>query len=153
MTEEELVKFIKTVYYTYDRTLVPKELKEYAVAWGPYIREFDYELAQQILPNVCMGKEYPPRPWEIRVALVDYTKRITPPPSPPQAWAQYQTILSEVTSGTQTRHVLHPALHATLVAMQGVSLNNQFDAKRFETLYEDKVKEWFKRTYWTGEKQ
>lgn len=150
MTEEELVKFIKTVYYTYDRTLVPKELKEYAVAWAPYIKEFPYEVAQQILPNVCMGEEYPPRPWQIRVALINYTKKIPQPPSSPQAWAQYQAILSDVTSGTQTQHSLHPAMHATLIAMQGVSLNNQFDAKRFETLYQDKVKEWFKKTYSTG---
>jgi len=153
MTDAELAKFIKTVYYTFDRALVPKEVNEYVAAWAPYIKEFDYELAQKVLPNVCLGKEYPPRPWEIRVALMDHEKDIVHPPSAPQAWAQYQVIMADVSSGTTGTHSVHPAVHATLVALGSIGLNNQFDAKRFESLYEDKVKEWFKNTYWMGTKQ
>lgn len=153
MTEQELVKFIKTVYYTFDRTLVPKEVSEYASAWAPYIKEFDYEVAQQVLPNVCLGKEFPPRPWEIRVALIDHTQGIEHPPSSTQAWAQYQAMMADVASGTTGQWAVHQALHATLLAVKGAALNNQFDGKRFETIYEDKVKEWFKKTYWIGAKQ
>lgn len=155
MTEDELSKFIKTVYYTFDRMLVPKEVKEYVAAWAPYIKEFDYEVAVTLLPNVCLGKEYPPRPWEFRVALINLTKSIIPPPSPPEAWVQYQAIMVNATNGTvgnEQRHI-HEVLHMTLHALSAVGLNNQFDAKRFETLYEDKVKEWFKNTYWIGTKQ
>ena len=153
MTEQELVKFIKTVYYTFDRSLVPKEVIEYASAWAPYLKEFDYALAQQVLPNVCLGKEFPPRPWEIRVALIDHVSDIDRAPSSPQAWAQYQSMMADVANGTVGNWSVHPALHATLVAVQGIGLNSQFDAKRFETIYEDKVKEWFKSTYGMGTKQ
>lgn len=153
MTEQELVKFIKTVYYTFDRSLVPREVTEYAAAWAPYLKEFDYALAQQVLPNVCLGKEFPPRPWEIRVALIDHVGDIDRAPSSPQAWIQYQSMMADVANGTVSNWSVHPALHATLVAVQGVGLNNQFDAKRFETIYEDKVKEWFKKTYGMGTKQ
>lgn len=59
MTDEELAAFLKTVFYTFDRVLVPKEVKEFVAAWGPYLKEFDYGTAQQILPNVCMGKNSP----------------------------------------------------------------------------------------------
>ena len=75
------------------------------------------------------------------------------PPSPTQAWVLYQTIQADVANGTVTKREIHPALHSTLVAVSGMGLNNQFDAKRFESLYEDKVKEWFKKTYWVGAKQ
>lgn len=153
MTEEQLISFIKTVYYTYDRVLVPKEIKEYAVAWGPYIKEFDYDMAQQLLPNICMGKEYPPRPWEIRVGLLNYAKQIIPPPSSQEAWAQYQEILIATTSGAASSVQAHPVLTTVLKALGSISLNNQFDAKRFESLYEDKVKQWFNNTYWIGAKQ
>lgn len=153
MTDTELAKFIKTVYYTFDRVLVPKEVNEYVAAWGPYVKEFDYDLAQKVLPNVCLGKEYPPRPWEIRVALIDHTKRIPHPPSSTEAWVLYQSIMSEVASGAVTDRQIHEALHATLLAVSTMGLNNQFDAKRFESLYEAKVKEWFKNTYWIGDRQ
>lgn len=153
MTDQELAKFIKTVYSTYDRSLVPKELKEYAEAWAPYIQGFAYDIAQKVLPNVCLGKEFPPRPWEIRVAILDHIRGSNPPPTSPQAWIQYQQIMSDVASGNVREWQVHPALHATLLAIQGAALNNQFDAKRFETVYEDKVKEWFKKTYWIGGEQ
>jgi hypothetical protein len=155
MTEEELSKFIKTVFCAFDRMLLPKEIKEYVLAWAPYVGEFDYDLATMLLPNVCLGKEFPPRPWEFRVALINYTKSITPPPPPPQAWVQYQAILVDAANGTVSNEQrdIHDALHMTLYALSGVGLNNQFDAKRFETLYEDKVKEWFKNTYWIPVRQ
>jgi len=150
MTDAELAKFIKTVYFTFDRTLVPKELTEYVAAWAPYLKEFDYGIAQQILPNVCLGKEFPPRPWEIRVALIDYDKQIVHPPSTTAAWVFYQQLMTDVTNGTVVERPQHPVVHATLVAISGMGLNNQFDARRFESLYEDKVKEWFKNTYGMG---
>jgi len=153
MTDAELAKFIKTVYFTFDRALVPKELSEYVAAWAPYLKEFDYEVAQQILPNVCLGKEYPPRPWEIRVALIDHAKQIAHPPSTTAAWVFYQQLMAEVASGAVQERVVHPVVHATLASISGMGLNNQFDAKRFESLYEDKVKEWFKNTYWIGTNQ
>lgn len=150
MTEDELSQFIKTVYYTYDRILVPKEIKEYAAAWGPYVKEFDYEIALKILPNICMGKEFPPRPWEIRVGLINHTKQITQPPSPQQAWAQYQEILIANNSGAVVEVQVHDVLLELMRSLGSVSFNNQFDAKRFESLYEDKTKEWFKKTYWVN---
>jgi len=150
MTDAELAKFIKTVYFTFDRALVPKELTEYTAAWAPYLQEFDYPVAQQILPNVCMGKEFPPRPWEIRVALIDHTQQIVHPPSTTSAWVFYQQLMIDVASGTVQERVVHPVVHSTLAAISGIGLNNQFDAKRFESLYEDKVKEWFKNTYGIG---
>lgn len=153
MTNDELISFIKTVYYTYDRVLVPKDIKEYASAWGPYVGEFDYDTAQNVLPNICLGRDFPPRPWEIRVGIMNHLQTIDQPPSSPQAWAQYQVMMSDIANGTQSEHNIHPALHATLRAVQGGTLNNQFDAKRFDTLYEDKVKQWFKNIYWIGTKQ
>ena len=153
MTDAELAKFIKTVYFTFDRALVPKELSEYVTAWAPYVQEFDYAVAQQVLPNVCMGKEFPPRPWEIRVALIDYTQQIVHPPSTTAAWVFYQQLMTEVASGAVQERVVHPVVQTTLAAISGIGLNNQFDAKRFESLYEDKVKEWFKNTYGTGTNQ
>ena len=150
MTEAEVQQFIKTVFYTYDRALVPKELTEYAKAWGPYIRDFDYTLAQQLLPNICLGREFPPRPWEIRVALINYTKEITPPPTPQQAWAQYQQILSDINSGTSSSTRVHEVVSATMAALGGIGMNSNFDAKRFESLYETKVNEWLKKTYAVG---
>lgn len=153
MTEEEIGKFLKTLYYTYDRVLVPKELKEFTSAWQPYVGEFSYETAQQLLPNICMGKEFPPRPWEVRVALINYTNQITPPPAPQEAWAQYQEIMAAVTNGTAANLTVHDALMATMKAIGGIGMNNQFDAKRFEELYKEKVSQWFKKTYWVGPKQ
>lgn len=153
MTEDELAKFIKTLYYTYDRVLVPKDVKEYAQAWAPYVQEFPYEIAQQLLPNVCMGKEYPPRPWEIRVAIMNHTQKITPPPSPQEAWANYQQVMTAVANGTTVDFTLHPVMVELLVALRATGLNNQFDAKRFEDLYKDKVNQWMRKTYWVGDKQ
>lgn len=153
MTDEEVAQVVKTLFYTYDRALLPKELKEYTQAWAPYIKEFPYEVAQQILPNVCMGKEYPPRPWEIRVALMNHTKGITPPPSPQEAWAHYQQVMAAATSGTTVDLHLHPVMVELLVGLRATGLNNQFDAKRFEDLYKDKVNQWLKKTYWVGAKQ
>lgn len=150
MTDEELAAFLKTVFYTFDRVLVPKEVKEFVAAWGPYIKEFDYETAQQILPNVCMGKEFPPRPWEIRVGLINHLKSITQPPPTQKAWAQYQEILSSNNAGTPVTLEVHPVLRNLMQSLGPVSFNNQFDAKRFESLYEDICKEWFKKTYWVG---
>lgn len=148
MTQDELTQFIKTVFYTYDRILVPKEVKEYAAAWGPYLEEFDYKIALQILPNICMGKEFPPRPWEIRVGLINNANQITQPPPSQQAWAQYQEIMIANNTGAFVQVEVHDVLRDLMRSLGSVSLNNQFDAKRFETLYEDKVKQWFKNTYW-----
>jgi len=153
MTNEEVSQVIKTLYYTYDRALVPKEVKEYTAAWAPYIKEFDHEVVQQLLPNICMGREFPPRPWEVRVFLVNYTKQITPPPSPQEAWAQYQEIMAAVTSGTSANIQVHACLVETMKALRSIGMNNQFDAKRFEELYKDKVNQWFKNTYWIGQAQ
>lgn len=150
MVEAEVQQFIKTVFYTYDRALLPKELAEYAKAWGPYIRDFDYTLAQQLLPNICMGKEFPPRPWEIRVALINYTKQITPPPTPQQAWAQYQHIMAEINNGTAPNVQVHEVLAGVMVSLGGIGMNANFDAKRFEALYETKANEWLKKTYAVG---
>lgn len=148
MTEEELAAFIKTVFYTFDRILVPKEVKEYVVAWGPYIKEFDYPTAQKILPNICMGKEFPPRPWEIRVGLINHTKSITQPPPAQQAWAQYQEIVASNNAGTPVIVQIHEVLRELMLSLGPVSFNNQFDAKRFESLYGDICKAWFQKTYW-----
>lgn len=153
MTEEELCQFIKTVYYAYDRVLVPKELKEYAAAWAPYVKEFDYTLCQQLLPNICMGKEFPPRPWEIRIGIMDYANKITHPPTPPEAWAHYQQILQAVNNGTGAMPETHPVLHEAMAALGPSALNNQYDTKRFEELYKDKVNQWMKKTYWMAVKQ
>lgn len=153
MTDEELGKFIKTLFYTFDRVLVPKEVKEFTDAWRPYVGDFPYDIAIQLLPNICLGKEFPPRPWEIRVGIYNYLNSIVPPPTPQEAWAQYQEIMAAVTSGTSANINLHEALMATMGAMKGIGLNNQFDAKRFEELYKDKVNQWMKNTYWMGPKQ
>lgn len=153
MTDDELGKFIKTVFYTFDRALVPKELSEYCKAWGPYVKEFDYDLSQQLLPNICLGKEYPPRPWEIRIAILNYTNKITPPPLPQQAWAQYQAIMADINNGAVTNIRVHEVLAATMAALGGVGMNANFDAKRFESLYEAKCNEWLKKTYAVGMNQ
>lgn len=153
MTEDELAKFIKTLYYSYDRALVPKEIKEYVLAWSPYVQEFPYLIAQQILPNVCIGREYPPRPWEIRVAIMNYTQNITPPPTPQEAWAYYQQVMTAVANGTTADFQLHPVVVDLLVGLRSTGLNNQFDAKRFEDLYKEKVNQWMKKTYWMGTTQ
>jgi hypothetical protein len=150
MTDAEIQQFIKTVFYTYDRALVPKELQEYAKAWGPYVREFDYNLAQQLLPNICLGREFPPRPWEIRVALINYANKITPPPTAQQAWAQYQQIVADINNGTSPNIRVHEVLAATMAALGSVGMNSNFDAKRFESLYETKANEWLKATYAVG---
>ena len=153
MSPEELNQFIKTVFYTYDRALVPKELTEYAKAWGPYIKEFDYEYCQQLLPNICLGKEYPPRPWEIRIAILNDANKITPPPVPQQAWAQYQSIMADINNGAPPTIRVHEVLGATMAAMGGMAMNSNFDAKRFEALYEAKYNEWLKKTYGMNNKQ
>jgi hypothetical protein len=150
VTDLELSQFIKTLFFTYDRALVPKDLKEYCSAWSPYIKEFDYSLCQQLLPNICMGREFIPRPWEVRVALINHTKSITPPPSPQQAWAQYQEIMAAVTSGASADIQTHDVLVEVMRALGSAGMNNQFDAKRFEALYVDKTNQWMKKTYWVG---
>jgi hypothetical protein len=61
--------------------------------------------------------------------------------------------MAAVTNGTSANVRIHDALVATLKAMGGIGLNNQFDAKRFEELYKDKVNQWMKNTYWMGDKQ
>lgn len=149
MTKEELVTFVKLVYATYDRVLVPKDLTEICRAWWPYLNEFELEVAEKHLPNIVMQLNYLPRPGAIRIGILNLANKITPPPIAQEAWANYIEVMNAVNNGAPpSNKARHEVEQATMNALGSLgSLNAQYDRKAFEAMYEAKLSEWSTKMY------
>ncbi len=149
MNRQELESFVKLVYASYDRILVPKDLSEIVRAWGPYLGEFDLPTCEKVLPNICMQSLYTPKAWEIRIGVLNYLNKITPPPNAQESWAIYIAIMNDVNNGASRDHAPHPVLVETMKALgKGAgSLSAQYDRKQFEAVYDSKLREFQKQNY------
>ena len=149
MTNEELQSFVKLVYASYDRILVPKDLTDVCRAWKPFLQEFDLPTCEKVLPNICMQSLYLPKVWEIRIGVLNYLNKITPPPNAQEAWANYIEAMNSVNNGAPpSNKARHEVEQATMNALGSLgSLNAQYDRKAFEAMYEAKLTEWSTRMY------
>lgn len=149
MTNEELQSFVKLVYAAYDRILVPKDLADVCRAWKPHIQEFDLPTCEKVLPNLCMQSLYLLKVWEIRIGVLNYLNKITPPPNAQLAWAHYIGVMAAINNGTTSDHTAHPVLVETMKALGkgGGSLSAQYDRKQFEAVYESKMRQFQIQNY------
>jgi len=149
MTNEELQSFVKLVYASYDRILVPKDLTDVCRAWKPFLQEFDLPTCEKVLPNICMQSLYLPKVWEIRIGVLNYLNKITPPPNAQEAWANYVGIMASMNNGASSDHSPHQVLVETMRALgKGAgNLNAQYDRKQFEAVYDSKLRQFQLQNY------
>lgn len=150
MTKDEMVEIVIQVHATYDRILVPKDLKTTCSAWWDYLGEFEVGVVKKVIPNICMKSEYLPRPMAIRKGVLNYLNKLDPPPIAQEAWAQYMRIMQQVTSGAGgVEYGIHIVLAQTIQALGsgGAQLNGQYDRKQFEAVYDSQLERWEEKAY------
>ena len=149
MTNEELQSFVKLVYASYDRILVPKDMADVCRAWKPYLETFDLPTCEKVLPNLCMQSLYLPKVWEIRIGVLNYLNKIVQPPNAQEAWAAYVGIMAAVNNGASSDYSPHPVLVATMKALgKGAgNLSAQYDRKQFESVYDSKLRQFQLQNY------
>jgi hypothetical protein len=149
MTKDEALELIRIVHYTYNQTLIRKDEIEIGKAWYPYLKDLELEETRLAFIDLSMESNYQPKPMDIRKATINARTKVPKPPLPNIAWATFQSLIKNANNGAHTPIEVHECLRKTLDSLgdTAYTMNDQYDKKRFEAVYEEAVLQYERNLY------
>lgn len=134
----EFEEFVKQVFATYNQTLFEVDKKPILRAWWSLLKDIKLDDLYIVLNEIALTAKYMPTPGMIRRHYKD--SQITDmPPSPQEAWVVLQSIIRQISSGTQPSSTpQHPTVVETIKSLgdTALSLSTNGDREYFMEVYE-----------------
>lgn len=134
----EFEEFVKQVFATYNQTLFEVDKKPILRAWWSLLKDIKLDDLYVVLNEIALTAKYMPTPGMIRRHYKD--SQITDMPPPPQeAWVILQSIIRQISSGTQPSSTpQHPTVVETIKSLgdTALSLSTNGDREYFMEVYE-----------------
>lgn len=130
--------FVKQVFATYNQTLFEVDRKPILRAWWSLLNDINLDELYDALNEIALTAKYMPTPGMIRRHIKD-SQISDMPPSPQEAWVILQSIIRQVSSGTQpSDKPQHPTVVETIKSLgdTALSLSTNGDREYFMEMYE-----------------
>jgi hypothetical protein len=150
VTKDELKKFVRLVYASWNQTLLAIDEAPTFEAWWIQLQDCSLETCVQVLKTVGLTEKFMPTPGHIKKTYI-YTTHKNPPPTPQQFWTHIQTLQKQHNNGTTPNtptQTPHPCITATLKELGATALTYTTNQDRQEayTTYEKHVTQWLQQT-------
>jgi hypothetical protein len=146
VTKDELKKFVRVVYASYNQTLLLSDEAPTFEAWWLQLSDVPYDDGVERLRLWGLTEKYMPNPGNIKKAYI-ISRTENPPPTPQQFWAHLQTLQKQHNNGTTPNtptKYQHPCVTETLKELGATALTlitNQDREQAYQT-YQKHFNNW-----------
>lgn len=138
MDKKECMECIEFLSVSWDKPLDPTTLKMRAASFWEYISDLPVIAVKETIKRMAIsGRQWAPKPGELRVATIVMIEGASMPPEPEEAWTELQAIRSAIYSGTNNYEKAGPVLAATMKRLgeKATTLTTTGDRDMFLKLY------------------
>ena len=154
MDKKECLEVIELLSVSWDKPMDQTTLTARAKAFYEYIGDLPAAAVAKVIKDMAVaGRQWAPRPGELRVEAIAMMQEDALPPSAPEAWSQLQTnraALYNGTAGTDSHKELHEVLKITIRKLgnnRAQDLTTNGDRDMFTSLYEKEREAWILNNY------
>ena len=143
MQKDELQEVVEFFAVSWNKGISKNEVTLMVKNFWPYMKDLNKTDVLATIQEMSMGRQWAPRPAELRIAALAKSSEDGLPPEPEEAWAILQTISKEIYGGKNNYDKPHEVLRKTIRKLGGTNataLHTNSDRDTFISLY-SKIRE------------
>lgn len=136
--KKECLECVEFLSVSWDKPLDPTTMKMRASAYWEYIEDLPLVAVKETIKNMAIsGRQWAPKPGELRVATIGMIEGVPMPPVAEEAWTELMAIRGAIYGGTTNYEKAGPVLASTMrrLGEKATTLHTVGDRDMFLKLY------------------